>query len=196
MSAGQTPTLCKQAILSALRNRTPVQLRVPLLRPAGVLVPLFAHPKDGTTHLWLMQRTEDGGAHAGQVALPGGKPTEGDLDLEHTALREAWEELGIAPEQVEVLGVLDDCPTITGFRIRPLVGWISTALTPRPNPAEVARHFSAPLSMFLEQGSRNWVHWANVRRLVRSYDVEGAVVWGATAAILSKFGQVLLQHGS
>ena len=180
-------------IKAVLEARAPVRCELPGLRPAAVLVPLFTDPTARSTHLWLIQRTEDGGAHGGQVALPGGKPCPTDVDLQATALREAWEELGIPPNDVQVLGCLDDYPTITGFRIRPYVGWIPSDFVPRPDAREVARHFKAPLSLFLERGARNWVHWAEFRRLVRSYRVDGAIVWGATAAILSKFGEILVR---
>jgi 8-oxo-dGTP pyrophosphatase MutT (NUDIX family) len=192
----QATVLSKGMIASVLDSRSPTICRLPALRPAAVLVPLFEHPSGGSTHLWLIQRSEDGGAHSGQVALPGGKPQAGEQDLRETALREAWEELGIPPDKVEVLGILDDYPTITGFKIRPYVGWIPSSLVPAPDPREVARHFAAPLSMFLSRGSRNWVRWAELKRLVRSYEVEGAVVWGATAAILSKFGEMLRRGGA
>lgn len=193
MSVPPAPVLSKGSIELTLSQREPVRCEVPGLRAAAVLVPLFAHPVDGTTHLWLMQRTEDGGAHGGQVALPGGKPMAHDGGLEATALREAWEELGIPPAEVQVLGTLDDYPTITGFRIRPYVGWIPSTFHPTPNPREVARYFQAPLSVFLGPGSRNWVRWAAFRRLVRCYEVEGAIVWGATAAILRRFGELLMR---
>ena len=185
--------LTMDSIQRVLESREPVRCEVPGLRAAAVLVPLFAHPVDGTTHLWLMQRTDDGGAHGGQVALPGGKPIPQDEGMLGTALREAWEELGIPPGEVRLLGRLDDYPTITGFRIRPFVGWIPSAFHPTPNPREVERHFHAPLAMFLKPGTRDWVRWAEFRRLVRCYVVDGAVVWGATAAILSKFGELLLR---
>lgn len=180
-----------EAVSRALAGRTPVECRVPGLRASAVLVPLFTHPADGSTRLWLMKRTEDGGAHGGQVALPGGKYHPSDGDLQATALREAWEELGIPPASVRVIGALDEYPTITGFRIRPYVGWIPSDFVPVPNPGEVARHFHAPLSMFLGTGTRSWVRWAQFSRLVRAYEVDGAVVWGATAAILRRFGEIL-----
>jgi 8-oxo-dGTP pyrophosphatase MutT (NUDIX family) len=187
------PVLSMDSVHQALSQRQPVRCEVPGLRASAVLVALFAHPVDNTTHLWLMQRTEDGSAHGGQVSLPGGKPIPADDGLQATALREAWEELGIPPAEVQVLGMLDDYPTITGFRIRPYVGWIPSAFQPTPNPREVARHFHAPLSVFLGPGTRNWVHWTEFRRLVRSYEVDGAIVWGATATILRRFGELLLR---
>jgi 8-oxo-dGTP pyrophosphatase MutT (NUDIX family) len=187
------PLLGRASIQAVLQDREACRCEVPGLRAAAVLVPLFADPVDARTHLWLIRRTEDGGAHGGQVALPGGKPCAQDVDLQATALREAWEELGIPPEQVQVLGCLDDYPTITGFRIRPFVGWIPSEFVPTPDPREVAHHFKAPLELFLQPGARNWVHWADFRRLVRSYVVDGSIVWGATAAILSSFGEILVR---
>jgi 8-oxo-dGTP pyrophosphatase MutT (NUDIX family) len=177
-----------RAVLSA---RRPIRSAIPALRPAAVLVALFAHPADGTTHVWLLRRAQDGGPHSGQVALPGGKACAKDAELLDTALREAGEELGFPREQVEILGRLDDFPTITRYRITPFVGWVPSELEPRLDAREVARAFPAPLSVFFERGARSWVRWSAVRRLVRSYEVEGEVVWGATAAILAKLVQIL-----
>lgn len=181
---------CDQ-IERALRQRSPVRSTATHLRPAAVLIPLFARPEDGSTRLWLLQRTDDGSPHGGQVALPGGKPVFADQDLCQTALREAWEEIGIPPTGAKVMGVLDDYVTVTGFRISPYVGWISSDFIPVPNPKEVQRCFDAPLSLFLQSGERHWVRWASRRRMVRCYVVGDAVVWGATAAILRSFGQVI-----
>jgi 8-oxo-dGTP pyrophosphatase MutT (NUDIX family) len=186
------PDLSLDGIARIVAAYRPVRCAIPGLKPASVLLPLFSSPTDGSTRLWLLERTQDGSVHSGQVALPGGKPIPEDVDARATALREAWEELGIPTADVRVLGQLDDYATITGFKMTPVVGWIPSTFAPNPNPREVARHFEAPLSLFLTSGSRNWVQWASFRRLVQSYPVGDAIVWGATAAILRKFGELLL----
>jgi 8-oxo-dGTP pyrophosphatase MutT (NUDIX family) len=178
-----------ESVRHALRSQGPARSLIPGLRPAAVLIALFE--TENGLYLWLIRRTEDGTAHSGQVALPGGKPNASDADLAQTALREAHEEMGVALDQVEVFGQLDDYVTITGFCISPFVGWITGAFEPRADPREVARVFCAPLSLFLGPGSRHEVSWGNCRRVVKAYQVQGETVWGATAAILQKFGERL-----
>ena len=114
-------------------------------------------------------------SHAGQVALPGGKSDPGDASLRNTALREAEEELGIPPAEVDVLGALDDHVTTTGFVVTPWVAWVPANLRVRPNPAEVARAFAPPLRAFFArpQGDQPWSGWT----------IDGELVWGATAWI-------------
>ena len=141
---------------------------------AAVLVPLFE--RNGEVHVQLVRRPEAMRSHAGQVAFPGGKNDPGDESLRATALREADEELGIRPSSVDVLGALDDYPTITDFLVTPWVGWLPGDLALRPNPGEVARAFAPPLRTFLRppEGILPWDGWT----------VDGERVWGATAAML------------
>jgi 8-oxo-dGTP pyrophosphatase MutT (NUDIX family) len=151
---------------------------------AAVLVGLFEGALQDP-HLWLVRRPDGLRRHSGQVALPGGKRDETDRDLIATALREADEEIGLAPEAVEVLGTSDDYVTMTGYVITPVVGWIQMPFSPRPNPAEVSRAFSAPLRAFRERAPLRAIPWAaTIQRMVRSYEVDGEIVWGATAAML------------
>lgn len=164
---------------------------VPALRPAAVLIPLFHDETDEQTKLWLIRRPDDGTPHGGQVALPGGKPTAADATMRDTALREAYEELGIPSRQVEVLGELDEYVTITGFKIRPVVGWLHGQFEPRPNPAEVERAFAAPLSVFLQPSSTHLVRWSVYQRMVPSHAVDGEIIWGATFSILRGLGSLL-----
>ncbi len=118
-------------------------------------------------------------SHAGQVAFPGGKREPHDESLCATALREAEEELGIAPRYVDVLGGLDDMLTITGFTISPWVGWLEPGAAIVPNATEVARAFHVPLRVFLDPPS-GVLPW-------RGWTVDGELVWGATAAIVRGF---------
>ena len=143
-------------------------------RPSAVLVPLFE--RRGETHVLLVLRAQGMRDHSGQVAFPGGKHDDADGSLLVTALREAEEEIGLARDGVDVLGALDDYPTITGFVITPYLGWIREDAALSPNTAEVARVLAAPLTTFLEApiGTFPRIGWR----------IDGELLWGATAAIV------------
>src|SRR5260370_882378 len=111
---------------------------------SAVLVPIVVEP-DASARLLFTVRPADMSKHAGQIAFPGGKRDPGDADLAATALREAAEELGIEPAAVEVLGLLDDVPTPTGFVITPVVARLLGPLELRPSAREVAEVFAVPL---------------------------------------------------
>lgn len=154
-------------------------------KPAAVLAPLFE--RDGEVLVWLVRRPTTMRSHAGQVAFPGGKSDPSDATPLDTALREAYEELGIPREAVDVLGPLDEMHTITGYSIAPFVGWLSPGLEVSPNSGEVARAFAAPLSAFLQapSGVPPWRGWT----------VNGELVWGATAGIVRGFVAILRELG-
>jgi 8-oxo-dGTP pyrophosphatase MutT (NUDIX family) len=161
------------------------------LSPASVLLPFFAS-ETGAPELWLVRRAVGMRVHGGQVALPGGQRDERDPDLLSTALREAYEEIGLVPSAVDVLGVLDDCVTITGFAVTPYVGWIAKPFHPQPLASEVARVFAAPLSAFEQPPRAMSIVWGEAKRIVLSYEAEGEIVWGATASILRSFVELVL----
>jgi 8-oxo-dGTP pyrophosphatase MutT (NUDIX family) len=182
MSAPLTETALREPLRRHLSTRAPRQLPLTTTTAAAVLVPLFE--RDGEAHLWLVRRPTSMRRHAGQVAFPGGKSDPSDDSLRATALREAHEELGIAPASVDVLGALDEVHTyVSGFTISPWVGWLAADVEVRPNSGEVARAFAAPLRAFLEPpgGTPPFVGWT----------IEGELVWGATAAILRGFTSIL-----
>src|SRR6056297_1110083 len=118
------------------------------LRPAAVLVPLVDRA-DGLTVL-LTERTAHLHAHAGQISFPGGAFEPGDADAVAAALRETEEEVGLAPEQVEVVGRLDTYVTRTGFEVTPVVGLVRPPVLLRPDPFEVADVFEVPLDFILD----------------------------------------------
>ena len=120
------------------------------------------------------------------MAFPGGKHDATDASLLHTALRETQEEVSIPLSMVDVLGALDDFVTVTGYVITPFVGWLSGAVDPVPNPAEVARVFAAPLRRFLVTPD------ATVPPVPGAgYTVDGEFVWGATAALARRLGAIV-----
>ena len=154
------------------------------LRPAGVLVPVIAHP-DGA-RVMLTKRSSRLKHHPGQIAFPGGKQDETDQDVIDAALREANEEVGLPRSHVTVLGTLPTHETVTGFTVTPVVGWIDAPFQTVPEPGEVAEVFRVPLahvtqsSEFLIQSRR----WRGTRRHYYTVPFGPYYIWGATARIL------------
>jgi 8-oxo-dGTP pyrophosphatase MutT (NUDIX family) len=179
----------------ALSVHRAVKIKDESLYSASVLLPFFAS-ESGAPYLWLVRRAIDMRLHGGQVALPGGRRDERDPDLLTTALRETHEEIGLLPSAVDVLGVLDDYVTITGFAVTPYVGWIAKPFEPRPRASEVARVFAAPLLAFERPPRAMSVGWGDSKRIVLSYEAEGEIVWGATASILRGFFDLMGCSGS
>jgi 8-oxo-dGTP pyrophosphatase MutT (NUDIX family) len=181
----------RERVRSLLTSRSPWKARDASLKPASVLLPLFAGEPGRTPALWLVRRSADMRTHSGQVALPGGKHEPNDIDLLTTALRESHEEIGLAPSEVDVLGVLDDYATNTGFVITPYVGWVSKPFTPEPHANEVARVFAVPLATFDQEPRPVTIAVGSSKRIVLSYEAAGETIWGITAAILRRFSQLL-----
>jgi 8-oxo-dGTP pyrophosphatase MutT (NUDIX family) len=152
---------------------------------AAVLLPLYGWPDE--PGLVFTERRADMRRHAGEISFPGGRRDPGDADLSATALREAQEEIGLDPEAVELGEELPTTSTfVTGYRIHPFVGRIPhpRELSLEPNPAEV----ETVLTFSLDQMRKRYA----IRRLVRrgipihtpTYEIEGHLIWGATARIL------------
>ena len=154
------------------------------LRPAAVLVPLVRRA-DGL-QLLLTRRADHLRSHSGQVSFPGGRCEESDGSLAATALREAEEEVGIQPNQVEVIGYLDDYPTMTRFRVTPVVGVLDAPREYRPDPGEVAEVFEVPADLFLEPASfeRKVFSKAGINLPFFEINYDAQRIWGATAGML------------
>jgi 8-oxo-dGTP pyrophosphatase MutT (NUDIX family) len=158
------------------------------LNAAAVLVPLFNDGKE--YRLLLTQRSSNVLQHKGQISFPGGKPQKADSSLLETALRESWEEIGLDPKDVEIVGELDDTPTTTtGFLISPFV-----ALIPYPykfirNHLEIADILDIPLSALMDKScfEKKYVTDDDGKTLAAySYEYNGRIIWGATANIIKQ----------
>ena len=159
---------------------------------ASVLIPLVV--RDEPTVL-LTRRTDHLTDHPGQISFPGGRAEPEDADVVATALREAHEEIGIVPSEVEVLGTLPIYTTVTAFIVTPVVGLLQPGFTVLPDPFEVAEVFEVPLAFIMNPAhhQRHVVEFAGVRREFLSIPWQGAddagrpqryFIWGATAAML------------
>ncbi len=157
---------------------------------AAVLV-LF-YPVEDIPHLIYIKRTGDFGVpHGGQLSFPGGRAEEVDDSLEHTALREAQEEVGIDATQVQVLGRLSSLYIpVTNFLVHPYVGWLDHKPELTAEESEVAEILEIPLP-HLQQNSILGETSIQVREDliiddVPYYDLFGHVLWGATAMMTSE----------
>jgi 8-oxo-dGTP pyrophosphatase MutT (NUDIX family) len=152
-------------------------------RPAAVLAPIVPRPEGLMVLLTL--RSAKLRSHSGQVAFPGGKIDAGETPQE-TALREAAEEVGLAPGLVEPLGWLDLYLTGTGYRVAPLVALIDPAFVAKPNPAEVAEAFETPFAFLMDAANHRLEErqWRGQMRKFYAMPHGERYIWGITAGIL------------
>jgi len=160
------------------------------LRAAGVLVPVLCG--GGAPRVILTKRSSALKHHPGQVAFPGGKQDAGDPDITATALREAQEEIGLDPANVETLGFLPRHETVTGFDVTPVLARISAPFTPVPEAGEVEEVFEVPLAHLLELA---WFRvekrrWRGDWRRYYAVPFGPYYIWGATARILRNMAEM------
>jgi len=159
-----------------------------MLKPAAVALALV--DTGGATGFLLTMRSARLRAHAGQWALPGGRCDPGE-DAVHGALRELHEELGLALRPKDVLGVLDDYPTRSGYLITPVVVWAGGRPTIAPNPQEVDSVHRIGLSQITREDAVDFTSIPQSTRRVVRIRVDGHLVHAPTAAILYQFREVL-----
>ena len=164
-------------------------------RPAAVLCGL--RERAGVLHVILTQRAAHLKQHAGQVAFPGGKIDVTDRTALDAALREAEEEVGLTPDQVQVLGTLDPYFTSTGFRVTPFVGAVDGDWQPVPEPGEVDEVFEPPLDFLMDPANRQRHHHDRLgyRRYYYAMPWQGRYIWGATAGMLKGLSDRLAASG-
>jgi len=176
--------LAKGSVVPTDGPYPPGVLKEPL-RAAAVLIPLLNKP-DGW-HMLLIRRAEHSeDLHSGQVAFPGGGSHPEDTDAISTALRETREEIGVLPEDVRILGQLNDFVTISSYRVTPVVGVIPWPYEFQLAPDEVSRVFTVPLDWLADPSN----YTIQDRHLPRPYKpvsvvyfkpYEGEILWGASA---------------
>jgi len=162
------------------------------VKKSGVL--LLIYPENGELYLCLIKRPVHMKNHAGQVALPGGKIEKKDAGPREAAIRETREEIGVLPEQIEILGSLSELYiSVTGFLIHPFVGWTPAKPTFQLNHDEVEKLLLFPLLTYLQHQSVESVELDTVtgKLQVPAILFEGEIIWGATAMILSEFADLL-----
>jgi 8-oxo-dGTP pyrophosphatase MutT (NUDIX family) len=157
---------------------------------ASVLLPIIFHAEPT---LLFTRRTATLARHSGQVSFPGGRSEPADISPLQTALRETFEETGIASGLVSVAGYLDRYLTGTGFDIQPVVGLVAPGFALAPDPREVDEVFEVPLAFLLDPASRRRESREIAGRQRRYYvfTYKEHEIWGATAAIIVNLAERL-----
>lgn len=181
-----------EEVRQRLSGRTPHLLvdPPPEWRAAGVLVPLLRRPEG--VALVLIRRGSEVSNHKGQIAFPGGAREPGDVDLQHTAVREAVEEIALDPRGLDFLGRLDDVWTPSGFVMSAFVAAVPLPQEFRPQAREVEEVLEVPLAEVLRQGVYREEIWKHdgVEHPVAFFDVEGLTIWGATGRLVARLLEV------
>ncbi len=147
--------------------------------------------------LVLVVRADDGGLHGGQIGLPGGRPEPGDADLRGTALREAHEEIGLAPDRADVLGALPAVSTReTGYRVVPFLARLPGPPALVLQEAEIVGVLTPSVERLADPAARATLPFTSRRFRapiqVEGIDVDGHVLWGLTLRILDQLVPRLL----
>ncbi len=157
-------------------------------------VAVIIYSDNGIARLLLMERPEGPFAHGGQISFPGGKREQDDITLLDTAMREMYEEVGISPSSITVLGPLSELYIpVSNFLVHPFIGYAETKPMILPNPAEVKSILTPEIATFnlnempvdrFESLSFGWIE-------APYFPVEQHRIWGATAMIISELMQLL-----
>ena len=162
--------------------------------PAAVIIAIYY--KEEEHHILFTKRTERVKEHKGEISFPGGAYEEPDGTLLNTALRECTEEIGLAPEAVELLGELDDSPTISSnYIISPFVAAIPWPYPFKLDPIETEEIIEAPISALLDENCRHEETRVLGGQLVTTYfyHYQGEIIWGATARMLKELLEIISQ---
>ena len=187
-------TVLKEEIRQRLNNRKKIEVEKHGSVPAAVLMLLLN--KNNEAYVILTKRTQKVRSHKGQVSFPGGAMEKSDKDFLDTALRETYEETGIKPGDVEIIGEFDEMISITDFHVHTFIGSIKYPYKYKISKDEIEECFEAPLSIFYNKEyykTEDYFFDGEYRR-VYYYSYNGFEIWGMTASILTRFSSIILRN--
>jgi 8-oxo-dGTP pyrophosphatase MutT (NUDIX family) len=182
---------CEKDVIDRIRNLLSSRERKVIehlpFSHAAVLVPLFK--KGEGCHLLFTKRSEEVKYHKGEISFPGGVVDEQDAELEETALREAFEEIGLQKSDVQIIGLLDDTVTRTEFIVTPIVAFFPYPYPFKISEVEIAELIEVPLASLLDKEclSEREIIRGGRKEVVYAYQYGKNIIWGATARILKQF---------
>ncbi len=182
---------CEKDFINRIRNvfssRQRKLIEHPPFSHAAVLVPLFKKGED--CHLLFTKRSDQVKYHKGEISFPGGVVDEEDSELISTALREAFEEIGLKESDVQIIGILDDIVTITEFIVTPIVGLFPYPYLFKVSEVEIAELIEVPLASLLDEDcfSEREIIRGGREEVIYNYQYGNHNIWGATAKILKQF---------
>ncbi len=170
----------------------------PTARKAAVLMLLF--PKNGEWQLVLTERTGNtNDPHSRQISFPGGSAEASDVDLAATALRETHEEIGVAPEHIQIIGTMTDVYIpVSNFHVQPFLAWTNARPQYKRQETEVKQVIETPLSVL--KNTDNWktkdiyINENYNFKNVPYFDISGKHVWGATAMMIAELLEILKKN--
>jgi 8-oxo-dGTP pyrophosphatase MutT (NUDIX family) len=183
------PFSITSSAFQAVRSYCPRSVVAKGFKPAAVLVPI--QERTGEHYLTLIERAATLRAHGGEIAFPGGNVAAEDKDALAAALREFQEEIGIDPENVQIIGQLDEVTVGSRYLVTPFVGIVMSPFDISPNKEEVSSVISVPVSALLDPDCFTTELKAEGRpRIIYHFRYEAVDIWGATARILKQFLEV------
>ncbi len=206
----QFTSALQDAFLGPLPGKTAHELLKPYLKiskhldapqlgqPRAGAVMALIYPVQQMPHLLFIERPVYDGVHSGQIAFPGGKVENEDSSYREAALRETFEEVGIQASQIEIVGALTEVYVFaSNFMVYPYVGILQEPPVVIPEKNEVAGILEVPLYTFFnadivkEKPIKNALGFT---LMAPYYDLDGKVLWGATAMMVSELCSIIRQH--
>ncbi|GMH37854.1 hypothetical protein BSKO_05738 [Bryopsis sp. KO-2023] len=188
-SSARAKQLCD--IVARFSNACELSAEQVSTKLAAVLIALF-QDSSGDIRVWLNERSKSVSTHKGEVCLPGGRKDKDDTDEIHTALREAHEEIGLPPEDVNVIGKFRPILSKHHLSVTPVISLVSKEFQPMLNVEEVSAAFHIPLKSFLVE--KNHFHedmeWNDFKYRLHFFEHEGFRIWGLTATILIQVAKI------
>lgn len=195
----ELPGFSAQKLMAPLGRKPPIEYLKKGIVPkkSAVLILLYPQTTPFSVKTVLIQRPEnEGGAHAGQISFPGGAYDKSDPDLRETALREAEEEIGVNRGPITVIGELSPLYIpVSNFMVQPFVGITNKLPEFNIHTKEVTRLIEVSINDLLEEGNRKtierFIKVLNAEMQVPCYDINGKIIWGATAMIIAEFAEII-----